>query len=95
MTQTANPKTQDLQPPFVLALDVGTSSTRALLFDATGTVVPPTTAPLLRDGGLRSVRGPLGRGELLRTGSAQRPLSPSGDGSERHVTARYCSPPPI
>src|SRR5579859_7140416 len=26
--------------PFVLALDVGTSSTRALLFDASGTVVP-------------------------------------------------------
>ncbi|HEU5228806.1 MAG TPA: FGGY family carbohydrate kinase, partial [Ktedonobacteraceae bacterium] len=30
----------DFTPPFVLALDVGTSSTRALLFDATGTVVP-------------------------------------------------------
>lgn len=26
--------------PFVLALDVGTSSTRALLFDATGAAVP-------------------------------------------------------
>src|SRR5947208_1967898 len=26
--------------PFILALDVGTSSTRALLFDATGTAVP-------------------------------------------------------
>ncbi|HZO71780.1 MAG TPA: gluconokinase [Ktedonobacteraceae bacterium] len=30
----------DFTPPFVLSLDVGTSSTRALLFDATGTVVP-------------------------------------------------------
>ena len=30
----------EFQPPFVLALDVGTSSTRALLFDATGAVVP-------------------------------------------------------
>jgi glycerol kinase len=29
-----------LKPPFVLALDVGTSSTRALLFDANGTAVP-------------------------------------------------------
>lgn len=28
------------QVPFILALDVGTSSTRALLFDATGTAVP-------------------------------------------------------
>jgi gluconokinase len=29
-----------LKPPFVLALDVGTSSTRALLFDASGAAVP-------------------------------------------------------
>ena len=29
-----------VQPPFILALDVGTSSTRTLLFDATGTAVP-------------------------------------------------------
>jgi gluconokinase len=29
-----------LKPPFVLALDIGTSSTRALLFDASGTAVP-------------------------------------------------------
>jgi gluconokinase len=29
-----------LKPPFVLALDVGTSSTRALLFDARGAAVP-------------------------------------------------------
>ncbi|QBD81548.1 carbohydrate kinase [Ktedonosporobacter rubrisoli] len=36
MTQQA----QNLEPPFVLALDVGTSSTRSLLFDARGNVVP-------------------------------------------------------
>lgn len=29
-----------LKPPFVLALDIGTSSTRALLFDASGAAVP-------------------------------------------------------
>jgi gluconokinase len=29
-----------LKPPFVLAIDVGTSSTRALLFDASGAMVP-------------------------------------------------------
>lgn len=33
-TQTTNPK-----PPFILALDVGTSSTRTLLFDATGATI--------------------------------------------------------
>jgi gluconokinase len=38
--QATDTKEQDVQPPFVLALDVGTSSTRALLFDATGAVVP-------------------------------------------------------
>src|SRR5579884_603054 len=42
MTQRADAANQhtDFTPPFVLSLDVGTSSTRALLFDATGTVVP-------------------------------------------------------
>jgi gluconokinase len=34
----------DLKLPYVLALDVGTSSTRALLFDARGTVVPNCVA---------------------------------------------------
>lgn len=33
-----------LKPPFVLALDVGTSSTRALLFDASGAAVPNVTS---------------------------------------------------
>src|SRR5579859_4709872 len=28
------------QPPYVLSLDIGTSSTRALLFDASGTGIP-------------------------------------------------------
>jgi gluconokinase len=32
--------THTLKPPFVLSLDVGTSSTRALLFDAQGAAVP-------------------------------------------------------
>ena len=32
------------QEPFILALDVGTSSTRSLLFDATGTTVPDVGA---------------------------------------------------
>lgn len=42
MTQRADAANRHagLTPPFVLALDVGTSSTRALLFDSTGTVVP-------------------------------------------------------
>ncbi len=42
MTQTTVPKEQ-LQPnryPYILALDVGTSSVRALLFDSTGSAVP-------------------------------------------------------
>src|SRR5215471_2547798 len=30
---------QSLTPPYVLALDIGTSSVRALLFDSTGTAV--------------------------------------------------------
>ncbi len=34
------------QPPFILALDVGASSTRSLLFDATGTTVPGVGAQL-------------------------------------------------
>lgn len=43
MTQTTTPNQQhhfDPHPPYVLALDIGTSSVRALLFDATGLVVP-------------------------------------------------------
>ncbi|MFL5703748.1 MAG: FGGY family carbohydrate kinase, partial [Ktedonobacteraceae bacterium] len=39
MEQTAN---FNARSPFVLALDVGTSSTRAMLFDATGATVPGT-----------------------------------------------------
>ncbi len=34
----------DSNAPYVLALDVGTSSTRAILYDATGTPVPQATA---------------------------------------------------
>src|SRR5437016_5733659 len=37
MQQNAN---SNLPVPFILSLDVGTSSTRALLFDATGAGVP-------------------------------------------------------
>lgn len=52
MTQTTPPGEQDqTQPqshegshPYVLALDIGTSSVRALLFDATGTAVPNVLA---------------------------------------------------
>ncbi len=40
MTQSANSKAQPTHPPYILSLDVGTSSTRALLFDATGTPIP-------------------------------------------------------
>src|SRR6266487_1706945 len=41
MTQNTDPSNQktDYKAPFVLGLDVGTSSTRALLFDATGATV--------------------------------------------------------
>src|SRR5258708_37567768 len=41
MTQYADSSQQTTQPkpPFVLALDVGTSSTRALLYDATGNAI--------------------------------------------------------
>ena len=40
MTQPTTPKTLSTQPPYILSLDVGTSSTRTMLFDATGTAVP-------------------------------------------------------
>ena len=36
MTQEASSANPNPKPPYILALDVGTSSTRALLFDATG-----------------------------------------------------------
>lgn len=39
MTQNRH-RDEDLKAPFVLALDVGTTSTRALLFDARGSAVP-------------------------------------------------------
>ncbi len=46
MTQNTPSQKQsaDLQPPFVLALDVGTSSTRTMLFDANGTAAPQVLA---------------------------------------------------
>jgi len=40
MTQSTNSKAQPTHAPYILALDVGTSSTRTLLFDATGAAVP-------------------------------------------------------
>src|SRR5690348_7290056 len=40
-TSSANP---DPEPPYILALDVGTSSTRALLFDAKGNALPNALA---------------------------------------------------
>jgi gluconokinase len=42
-SQRAEPEA-NFQPPFVLSLDVGTSSTRALLFDGSGAVVPKVLA---------------------------------------------------
>src|SRR5579875_2045036 len=39
MTQQPTPRGQGIREPFVLALDVGTSSTRALLFDAAGEAI--------------------------------------------------------
>jgi gluconokinase len=39
MTQSTTDQKTDYRSPFVLGLDVGTSSTRALLFDATGATV--------------------------------------------------------
>jgi gluconokinase len=49
MTQHADQapgESQDIspQPPFVLSIDVGTSSTRAILFDASGLAVPGATS---------------------------------------------------
>lgn len=46
MTQNTPSQQQsaDLQAPFVLALDVGTSSTRTMLFDANGTAAPQVLA---------------------------------------------------
>ncbi len=38
MTQKAS--SANPEPPYILALDVGTSSTRALLFDAIGNPLP-------------------------------------------------------
>jgi gluconokinase len=40
MTQKASSANPISEPPYILALDVGTSSTRALLFDATGNALP-------------------------------------------------------
>src|SRR5947209_3373305 len=42
MTQKAS--SANPEPPYILALDVGTSSTRALLFDATGNTLPNVLA---------------------------------------------------
>jgi gluconokinase len=46
MSQASNPAHQQPapQPPYVLSLDVGTSSTRTLLFDANGNTVPGVVA---------------------------------------------------
>jgi gluconokinase len=38
------PQSHAFHPPYILSLDIGTSSVRALLFDATGTVVPHVLA---------------------------------------------------
>src|SRR5712692_10167281 len=40
MSQATNSKAQSPRSPYILALDVATSSTRTLLFDATGAAVP-------------------------------------------------------
>jgi gluconokinase len=37
-------QTNDPKPPFILAIDVGTSSTRTMLFDATGATIPSVLA---------------------------------------------------
>ncbi len=42
--QQAQPRSSTLPHPYILALDIGTSSVRALLFDATGTAVPHVLA---------------------------------------------------
>jgi gluconokinase len=44
MTQKASAANPNLKPPYILALDVGTSSTRTLLFDATGNTLPNVLA---------------------------------------------------
>jgi gluconokinase len=44
MTQKASSANPHPEPPYILALDVGTSSTRALLFDATGNPLPNVLA---------------------------------------------------
>lgn len=50
MTQTTSPNVQHQSqelpytPPYILALDIGTSSVRALLFDSTGAAVPHALA---------------------------------------------------
>src|SRR5947209_1609091 len=44
MTQEASSANPHPEPPYILALDIGTSSTRALLFDATGNTVPNVLA---------------------------------------------------
>src|SRR5579884_3010683 len=44
MTQNTLPDNSNQKPPYILALDVGTSSTRTLLFDATGASVPNVVA---------------------------------------------------
>jgi gluconokinase len=44
MTQEASSANPNPEPPYILALDIGTSSTRALLFDATGNTLPNVLA---------------------------------------------------
>ncbi len=44
MAQKASSANPDPEPPYILALDVGTSSTRTLLFDAAGNTVPNVLA---------------------------------------------------
>ena len=44
MTQKASSASPNPESPYILALDVGTSSTRTLLFDATGNTVPNVLA---------------------------------------------------
>ncbi len=45
MTQKASSANPNPKPPYILALDVGTSSTRTLLFDATGNTLPNEYKP--------------------------------------------------
>ncbi len=44
MTQKASSANPNSEPPYILALDVGTSSARALLFDAAGNTLPNVLA---------------------------------------------------